>query len=86
MRLLDTLRRVEGNPATQYKVHQFMSRIWIVMTPVAITVCVCWPAVWLKVSIVYVVIISHYANWAGDAGAMAAANAASDDDLGNHRG
>lgn len=52
------------------------------MTPIAIAVCVLAPSLWLKVSIVYVVIISHYANWAGDAGAMAAANAATDEDLG----
>lgn len=59
-----------------------MSRVWITMTPIAIAVCVLAPSLWLKVSIVYVVIISHYANWAGDAGAMAAANAATDEDLG----
>lgn len=75
------LRRVEGDPDTQYRVHRFMSRVWIVMTPVAIAVCVTFPGIWVKVSIVYVVIISHYANWAGDCGSMAAANAASDDNL-----
>lgn len=80
-RLLDGLRKVEGDPDTQYKVHQFMSRMWIIMTPVAIAVCVCWPKVWTEVSIVYVVIISHYANWAGDCSSMAGANAAAEDDL-----
>lgn len=81
MKLMDALRKVEGDPATQFKVHRFMSRVWIIMTPVAIAVCVLEPALWLKVSIIYVVIVSHYANWAGDAGAMAGANAATDDDL-----
>jgi hypothetical protein len=78
------LRRLEGDPGTQYAVHKVMARVWIIMTPIAIAVCVLAPAVWLKVSIIYVVIISHYANWASDAGVMSAADAATDEAITEH--
>lgn len=75
------LRKVEGDPATQYKIHKIMARAWIIMTPVVIAVCVLAPGIWLRVSIVYVVVISHYANWAGDQGACSAADAAADETI-----
>jgi hypothetical protein len=78
------IREIEGDPATQYKIHKVMARVWVVMTPIAIAVCVFAPAIWLKVSIIYVVVISHYSNWAGDAGVMAAADAATDEDITAH--
>jgi hypothetical protein len=75
------MRRVEGRPATQYSFHKVMSRVWVIMTPVAIAVCIFAPALWLRISIIYVVVISHYANYATDTGAMAAANASTPDDI-----
>ena len=78
-RCRDVFRKVEGDPLTQYRIHRFMGRFWVIMTPVAIAVCILAPAIWLKVSIIYVVIISHYANWSTDSGAMAAANASTDE-------
>jgi hypothetical protein len=74
-------RRMEGNPETQYRFHRFMARFWIgnaVVLPVAYFLL---PA---KVLLLYLAMISVYANWATDHGSMSAADAATSDVITEH--
>ena len=72
------IRKLEGDPRTQYIVHKWGMRTWIVMTPIVTAVCIWLPGVWLRVGLIYVVWISHYANWTSDATGLAATEAASE--------
>ena len=78
-RLLGLVRRVEGNPATQYRVHRFMGRVWIACAIVTIPVVIFAPVIWAKIGVLLVAELSYYANWSTDSGAMAAANASTDE-------
>ncbi len=73
--------RVEGDPVLQYKIHKFMARVWLIVTLPLLALAVFEPHVWLTVGVAYVMVASNYANWATDNGAMAAANASTDEDI-----
>ncbi len=75
------LRRVEGRPATQYGFHKIMSRVWLACMAVTVPVVIFLPAFWAKIGILWVAEISYYANYATDAGAMASANASTDESI-----
>ena len=70
------IRDFEGNPQTQYKVHQVAARFWLVNAVVAVAVFIFAPGAWSRISVLYLVLVSLYANWSTDAGAMAASEAA----------
>jgi hypothetical protein len=68
----------EYNPVTQYKVH--LVAMWVWTASMLTVVCLFTLAnhFWQIVSVLYLVLISLYANWATDYGAMSAALAAQD--------
>ena len=69
-------RRFEGDPKTQYAWHKWAMRFWLVNAVAVVAVFVFAPAVWRQVSVLYLVLVSVYANWSTEFGAMAAAEAA----------
>jgi hypothetical protein len=70
------LKDFEYNPVTQYKVH--LVAMWVWTASLITVVCLFTFAnhFWQIVSVLYLVLISLYANWATDYGAMSAALAA----------
>lgn len=70
------LHDFEYNPKTQYKVH--LTAMWVWTFSMITVVCLFTFAnrFWQIVSVLYLVLISLYANWATDYGAMSAALAA----------
>ena len=70
------VRDLEGNPKTQYKIHKWATRFWLANTLAVLAVFILAPGVWKQVSVLYLVLVSLYANVATDFGAMAAAEAA----------
>jgi hypothetical protein len=76
----DLIRRIEGDPVLQYKIHKVMARVWAVITLplLALALAIFDQHLWLTIGIAYVMVASNYANWATDSGAMAAANASTD--------
>ena len=81
MRLGVFVRRFEGRPQTQYNFHRIMSRVWLCCMVVTVPVVIFAPVFWAKIGILLVAEISYYANYATDTGAMAAANASTDDNI-----
>jgi len=75
------VRRFEGRPQTQYTFHRIMSRIWLSCMIVTIPVVIFAPVFWAKIGILLVAEISYYANYATDTGAMAAANASTEENI-----
>jgi hypothetical protein len=73
------LSRLEGNPATAYKFHRFMSRFWMANIVIVVAIYFVLPKVWSNASILYLALISIYANYSTDAGAMSAADSATDE-------
>lgn len=78
-------RKFEGDPKTQYAWHKWAMRFWLVNAVIVITVFALAPAVWKQVSVLYLVLVSLYANWATDFGAMSAAEAAADEPVSAHK-
>lgn len=65
----------EENPSTQVKFHWFMMFFWIVNAIVGATIAVLFPHVWITIGVLYVFLLSIYANWDTDYGAVSAAQA-----------
>jgi hypothetical protein len=76
--LKHVIKDFEYNPVTQYKVH--LVAMWVWTASMLTVVCLFTFAnhFWQVVSVLYLVMISLYANWATDYGAMSAALAAQD--------
>jgi hypothetical protein len=76
--LKHVIKDFEYNPVTQYKVH--LVAMWVWTASMITVVCLFTLAnhFWQIVSVLYLVLISLYANWATDYGAMSAALAAQD--------
>lgn len=72
-------RRFEGDPRAQYAFHKWSARFWLVNAVVVTGVYFFAPPLWAKASVFYLVLISIYAAWATEFGAMAASEAASDE-------
>jgi hypothetical protein len=70
------LRRFNADPAFQYKLHLVMAYFWATNFIVAIATYELAPRPWAKFSILYLLLVSLYANFATDYGAVAAAVAA----------
>jgi hypothetical protein len=77
-RIFLLVRRFEGDPKAQYAWHKWAMRFWLGNAVAAIAVFALAPATWRQVSVLYLVLVSLYANWATDFGAMSAAEAASE--------
>ena len=71
-------RRFEGDPKTQYTWHKWAMRFWLVNAVAVVVVFTFAPGLWRQVSVLYLVLVSLYANAATDFGAMSAAEAAAD--------
>jgi hypothetical protein len=78
------LRRIEGDPKAQYRLHRFMARAWACNAVAVVLFYFLAPAAWARGSILYLALISIYANWTGDQGACAAADAATDEAITEH--
>jgi hypothetical protein len=72
------IKDFEYNPVTQYKVHLFAMWVWTASMVTVVCVFTLANHFWQIVSVLYLVLISLYANWATDYGAMSAALAAQD--------
>ncbi|HWZ65638.1 MAG TPA: hypothetical protein VNX65_02450 [Patescibacteria group bacterium] len=66
----------ESNPELQYKIHMFFTYIWLVNMVVAVSVFIFAQPFWQQASVLYLVLVSLYANFATDYGAVSAAEAA----------
>jgi hypothetical protein len=72
------LQRLENNPRSQYRFHKWMAYFWLINMAVVVGAFSFLPAVWKTASVLYLVLVSLYANFATDYGAMSAAEAAQD--------
>lgn len=69
------LHNFEQNPATQVKFHWFMMMFWIANAIVGTVVAILFPGTWVAIGVLYVFLLSIYANWDTDYGAVSAAQA-----------
>ena len=69
-------KRFETDTALQLKIHQIASYVWIVNFFMALFVFFAFPGFWAHASVLYLVLVSLYANFATDYGAVSAALAA----------
>ena len=72
-------RRLEGDPKTQYMWHKWAMRFWLINAVAVVAVFTFAPSVWMRASVLYLVLVSLYANWCTDFGALSAAEAAADE-------
>jgi hypothetical protein len=70
------VRDLETNPLAQYRVNLAVVWFWMIMTVVVTIVFFTAPELWVRISILYVILISHWANIATSYGALSAAIAA----------
>jgi len=70
------LNKFNTDPKLQYKIHITMTYVWVVNMIVAIGVFVFAQGLWQKASILYLVLVSLYANFATDYGAVPGSEAA----------
>jgi hypothetical protein len=68
--------RFETDVKLQLKIHQVASYVWMVNFVLAIFVFFAFPGIWAHASVLYLVLVSLYANFATDYGAVSAALAA----------
>ena len=69
------LHDFEENPSTQVKFHWVMMIFWIINATVGCIVAILWPHTWVAIGVLYVFLLSIYANWDMDYGAVSAAQA-----------
>lgn len=70
-------QRFEGDPRAQYAWHKWASRFWAANVPAVIFIFTFEPVIWQKISVLYLVLVSLYANWATNFTGMSSAEAAS---------
>lgn len=70
------VKGLEDDPVLQYKVHIWAVRVWLVNMLAVLAVYVLANGVWQRASVLYLVLVSLYANLATDYGAASAAMAA----------
>jgi hypothetical protein len=70
------LNKFNTDPKVQYKIHIVFTYIWIVNMFAAISIFIFGPGIWAKYSVLYLVLVSLYANFATDYGAVPGAEAA----------
>lgn len=84
-RLRELARKFEGDPRTQYAWHKWAMRFWLFNAVAVILMFIFLPDAWQKISVLYLVLVSLYANWATDFGAMSAAEAAAEEPVSAHK-
>lgn len=67
------LYRLETDARTQYRIHLWAARFWVFNAIAVLTLFFLTPGIWLKISVLYLILISLYANLSTDYGAMSAA-------------
>src|SRR5215472_13846008 len=70
------IKDFETNPALQYRIHMTFTYLWLVNMAVALSVFIFAQGLWQKASVLYLVLVSLYANFATDYGAVSASIAA----------
>jgi hypothetical protein len=70
------VKDLEYDPVVQYKVHLYAMYWWVINFVAVILVFALANHTWQVISVLYLVLVSLYANWATDYGAMSAALAA----------
>ena len=74
------IKGLEYDPRIQYKVHLYAMWWWVLNFIAVILVFAVANHTWQVISVLYLVLVSLYANWATDYGAMSAALAAQQQD------
>jgi hypothetical protein len=64
---------IQGNPVFMRKLNGWLTMHWIMHFPVVIVIYFVWPDTWAKISILYLALVSIYANVAGHLSAWQAA-------------
>jgi len=70
------IKNFESDPKTQLKIHLFFTYFWLVNMVVALSCFIFMHGFWSKASVLYLVLVSLYANFATDYGSVSAAEAA----------
>src|SRR5215472_15169199 len=70
------IKDFETNPRLQYRIHMTFTYLWLVNMAGALSVYLFAQGLWQKASVLYLVLVSLYANFATDYGAVSAAIAA----------
>lgn len=70
------LKEAEDDAAVQIKIHKIAVRFWLVNFAVAVAAYIFLPDVWKQASVLYLVLVSLYANLATDYGALSASQSA----------
>jgi len=68
--------KFETDPAFQYRIHMVFTYVWVVNMVAAVLVFSFAKGFWNHASVLYLVLVSLYANFATDYGAVSAAEAA----------
>jgi hypothetical protein len=67
------LARLDTDARLQYRIHMWATRFWVFNAIAVVTLFFLTPGVWLNISVLYLILISLYANLSTDYGAMSAA-------------
>lgn len=65
----------EHNPEFQVRFHLAAMVFWMVNAAAGIAVYAVWPRLWVSIGVLYVFLLSIYANWDTDYDAVSAASA-----------
>lgn len=76
MSITGAVGRFQRDPEFQYRWHLVATYFWVVNFVVAIACFVFAQGFWQRISVLYLVLVSLYANFATDYGAVSAAEAA----------
>ncbi len=74
--LTGLFKKLNTDPVLQYKIHIVMTYVWIANMAMAVSIFIFAQGFWQKASVLYLVLISLYANLATDYGAVPGAEAA----------
>lgn len=69
------VKNFETNADFQIRFHLVAMIFWICNAVVGTVVAVMWPALWVQIGVLYVFLLSIYANWDTDFDAVSAASA-----------
>lgn len=75
MNLRNLQRKFEDDPKFQIAFNKFFTYAWLVNIPTAVAVFIMAPGFWNKYSVLYILVVSLYANFATNYGALSASEA-----------
>lgn len=70
------IKDFETNPRLQYRIHMTFTYVWLLNMVFVVAVFLFLPRVWAALSVLYLLLVSLYANFATDYGAVSSAIAA----------